>query len=122
MCIRDRDGTDEVSISGPTSVAVLKDGKITGLEVHPEDAGLPVHRIATILGGTPAENAVAFRALLDGETSAYRDAVLLNAAAALIVADRVSNLSEGVEIARESIDSGKAKQAVQTLTAITSAA
>ena len=51
------DGTDEISISGPTSAAVLKDGKVTGAEIHPEDAGLPVHPFRDILGGTPEENA-----------------------------------------------------------------
>ena len=116
------DGTDEISICGPTSVAVLKDGKIRSREVHPEEAGLPVHKFADILGGTPAENAAAFRALLDGADGAYRDAVLLNSAAALIVADKVETLAEGVEVARESIDSGAAKRAVEALARVTSAA
>ena len=113
------DGTDELAISEKSHVAVLENGKITGLEVHPEDAGLPVHPFKDILGGTPADNAVAFRALLDGHHSAYRDAVLLNAAAALIVADKVNTLPEGVEIARESIDSGAAKTCVEKLAKIT---
>jgi anthranilate phosphoribosyltransferase len=116
------DGTDEISISGPTSVAVLKDGKIKPREVHPEEAGLPVHPFRDILGGTPAENAAALRALLEGASGAYRDAVLLNAAAALVVADKAADLKSGVEIAAESIDSGKAKRAVERLAAITSAA
>ena len=116
------DGTDEVSIAGTTQVAELRDGRIRGREVHPEDAGLPVHDFRDILGGTPARNAAALRALLEGETGAYRDAVLLNAAAALVVADRVSHLRDGVEIAVESIDSGAAKRAVETLARITSAA
>lgn len=114
------DGTDEISICGPTSVAVLKDGRIRGREVHPEDAGLPVHRFADILGGTPEENATALRALLDGVHGAYRDAVLLNAAAALVVAERAAELRDGVEIARDSIDSGKARAAVEALARITS--
>lgn len=113
------DGTDELAISEKSDVAVLENGKITGLEVHPEDAGLPVHPFRDILGGTPAENAVAFRALLDGHQSAYRDAVLLNAAAALIVADKVKALPEGVEMARESIDSGAAKTCIKKLAQIT---
>jgi anthranilate phosphoribosyltransferase len=116
------DGTDEISIAGPTSVAVLKDGKIRGREVHPEEAGLPVHPFRDILGGTPAENAAALRGLLDGAPGAYRDAVLLNAAAALVVADKAGDLKAGVEIAAESIDSGAAKRAVERLAAITSAA
>ena len=113
------DGTDELSISDPSQVAVLENGKITGREVHPEDAGLPVHPFKDILGGTPEDNAVALRALLAGETSAYRDAVLLNAAAALIVADKVSTLPEGVELARESIDSGAAQAKLDKLVQIT---
>ena len=113
------DGTDELAISEKSDVAVLENGKITGLEVHPEDAGLPVHPFRDILGGTPAENAVAFRALLDGHQSAYRDAVLLNAAAALIVADKVKAWPEGVEMARESIDSGAAKTCLKKLAQIT---
>ena len=116
------DGTDEISISGPTSVAELKDGTIRAREVHPEDAGLPVHAFHEILGGSPADNAAAFRALLAGEPGAYRDAVLLNAAAALIVAGRVTDLRDGVDVASDSLDSGAAKRAVETLAQITSAA
>ncbi len=116
------DGTDEISISAPTQVAVLEDGKIRGREVHPEDAGLPVHPFREILGGTPAENAQAFRDLLDGAKSAYRDAVLLNAAAALVVADKVSDLKSGAEMAAESIDSGAAKARVEALARITQGA
>jgi len=116
------DGTDEITICGPTAVAALESGKIRSREIHPEDAGLPVHNFRDILGGTPQENAVALMALLEGEQGAYRDAVLLNAAAALIVADKVETLKDGVELARESIDSGNAKKALETLARITSAA
>ncbi|SLN16246.1 anthranilate phosphoribosyltransferase [Roseisalinus antarcticus] len=116
------DGTDEISICGPTSVAVLENDKITGREVHPEDAGLPVHPLRNILGGTPDDNARAFRALLAGDPGAYRDAVLLNAAAALLVADKVASLRDGVAMARESIDRGAAARAVETLARITSEA
>ena len=116
------DGTDELSISGVSWLAELKDGDVTEREVHPEDAGLPAHDFAAILGGTPTENATAFRALLSGEKSAFRDATLLNAAAALVVAGRAATLPEGVEIAAASIDSGMARQAVDTVARITSAA
>ncbi len=112
------DGTDEISIAAPTSVAALEHGEIREFTLHPEDAGLPWHPFEKILGGTPAENAAAFRALLDGATGAYRDAVLLNAAAALVVADRAADLKEGVEIARESIDSGAARTRLQTVAAL----
>ncbi|MCP5085599.1 MAG: anthranilate phosphoribosyltransferase [Rhodobacteraceae bacterium] len=114
------DGTDEISISGSTNVAELKDGKVTGREVHPDDAGLPVHPFKDILGGTPAENAAAFRALLAGEDSAYRDAVLLNSAAALVVAEKAADLKEGVAMAAESIDSGAAGEKITALAKISS--
>ncbi len=114
------DGTDEISIAAPTKVAALENGIVTMREIAPEDAGLPVHPFEAILGGSPAENGAALRALLDGAPGAYRDSVLFNAAAALVVADRVSSLPEGVEMARESIDSGAAKRKVQALARITS--
>jgi anthranilate phosphoribosyltransferase len=116
------DGMDELSITGPSSVAALSDGIITAREVHPEDAGLPVHRLAEILGGTAEENAAAFRALLDGATGAFRDAVLLNSAAALLIAGKTDSLKGGAEIAAESIDSGKARAKVEGLARVTSAA
>ena len=114
------DGTDEITITGTTAVAVLENGKITGREVHPEDAGLPVHKFQDIIGGTPEENGAAFRRLLEGEKGAYRDAVLLNAAAALLIADKASDLKQGAALAAESIDSGKALKAIQTLAKVTS--
>ncbi len=103
------DGTDELSIAGSTlgGGAGRRRGHASSRS-SPEDAGLPVHPFEAILGGTPEENGVAFQALLAGETGAYRDAVLLNAAAALVVAGEVKTLPEGVEFAAESIDSGAA--------------
>ncbi|MBO9401650.1 anthranilate phosphoribosyltransferase [Shimia sp. R9_3] len=117
------DGTDELTITGVSWVSALEiDGTVKDVELHPEDAGLPVHPFEAIVGGTPEDNANAFRALLDGAQSAYRDAVLLNAAAALVVADAADDLKEGVEKARESIDSGAAKGKVAALAKVTSAA
>ncbi|MFO1140020.1 MAG: anthranilate phosphoribosyltransferase [Paracoccus sp. (in: a-proteobacteria)] len=115
------DGTDEVSIAGPTWVVQLKDGEITEFEISPEDAGLPVHSFDAILGGDPAENAAALRALLAGETGAYRDAVLLNSAAALLIAGIAANLAEGAEIAAEAIDSGAAQAKLDALAALVGA-
>jgi anthranilate phosphoribosyltransferase len=115
------DGTDELSIAGVSWVAALEGGEITERELHPEDAGLPVHPFEDILGGTPDHNASAFRALLDGAPGAYRDAVLLNSAAALVVADKAASLPEAVEAARESLDSGAAKAKIEALARITSA-
>lgn len=116
------DGTDELTITGISWVAALEGGEVREAELHPEDAGLPVHRFEDILGGTPAENAAALRALLAGAPSAYRDAVLLNAAAALVVAGAAADLREGVEMAAESIDSGAARGKVAALARITSEA
>ena len=116
------DGTDEITICGTTAVAALEGGKIHSREIHPEDAGLSPRKFAEILGGTPEENGKAFAALLDGAASAYRDAVLLNTAAALVVADKASNLKQGVEMAMESIDSGAAKAKVEGLAKLTSEA
>lgn len=116
------DGTDELTITGTSWVAAVENGHIREFEITPADAGLPVHPFADIVGGTPAENAKALRALLDGAKGAYRDATLLNAAAALLVAGKVSDLRGGVALAADSIDSGKAKTAVETLARITSAA
>jgi anthranilate phosphoribosyltransferase len=114
------DGTDELSIAGVSYVAALENGTVEDRELHPEDAGLPVHAFEDLLGGTPAENGRAFQALLDGAPGAYRDAVLLNAAAALLVADHAKTLQEGVGMARESIDSGAAKSKLQALASLTS--
>ncbi|WP_226553282.1 anthranilate phosphoribosyltransferase [Celeribacter naphthalenivorans] len=114
------EGMDEVSITGATSVAALENGDIRSMELHPEDAGLPVHPLKDILGGTPEENGKALRNLMKGETGAYRDAVLMNAAAALVVADKAATLKEGVEIASESIASGEALKKLDALAALTS--
>ena len=86
------DGTDELTIAGVSWVSGLMDGKIADFEVHPEEAGLPEHPFEDIIGGTPEENARDFKALLDGAKNAYRDAVLLNSAAALVVADAATDL------------------------------
>jgi anthranilate phosphoribosyltransferase len=115
------DGTDEISIALPTKVAAVEDGRVHEFEIHPEDAGLAPHPFEAVLGGTPAENATAFRALLDGAPSAYRDAVLLNAAAALLIAGKVDNLPDGARLAAISIDSGAAKAKVALLARLTHA-
>ncbi|WP_299558152.1 anthranilate phosphoribosyltransferase [uncultured Sulfitobacter sp.] len=116
------DGTDELTITGVSWVAALRaDGTIDDVEIHPEDAGLPVHPFKDIIGGTPEENAVAFNALLDGAPSAYRDAVLLNSAAALVIAGAADDLRAGAEMARTSIDSGAAREKIRTVARITNA-
>ncbi|CUJ35416.1 anthranilate phosphoribosyltransferase [Cognatishimia activa] len=117
------DGTDELTITGVSYVSALEtDGSVRDFELHPEEAGLPVHPFEETVGGTPEYNAKALRAVLDGEKGAYRDAVLLNSAAALVIADKANDLKQGVEIAAESIDSGKAKEKLTCLAKLTSAA
>jgi len=113
------DGTDEISIAAPTKVVALENGTIREFTLHPEDAGLPYHPFEHVLGGSPAENAAAFHALLEGESGAYRDAVLLNAAAALVVAGRAADLREGASLARTSIDSGAARERLGILVRLT---
>lgn len=114
------DGTDELTITGVSWVSALEDGAVTDFEIHPEDAGLPVHSFAAITGGTPEQNGAALAAVLSGEHGAYRDAVLLNAAAALKIAGKADTLKAGVEIASESLDSGRATEKMQGLARITS--
>jgi anthranilate phosphoribosyltransferase len=114
------DGTDELSIAGVSWVAALENGAIREFEIHPEDFGLPQHPFEAILGGSPEHNADAMRALFKGEESAYRDAVLLNAAAALVVAGKTESKTEAVEMAKESIDSGAAMDKITKLAKLTS--
>ena len=101
---------------------MLENGAVTMTEIAPEDAGLTPHPFEDLLGGTPQENGAAFSTLLAGAPSAYRDAVLLNAAAALVIAGRAADLVEGAAQARESIDSGAAKAKVQALARLTTGA
>lgn len=115
------DGSDELAISAASKVAAVENGTIREFDVHPEDAGLTPHPFESILGGTPAENAAALRALLDGAPGAYRDAVLLNAAAALLIAGRAATLPDGARMAAISIDSGAAKAKVASLVHLTNA-
>lgn len=112
------DGLDELSTTGPSFVAQIKGGDLRSFEVTPEDAGLKRGRLEDLKGGDPAQNAAALRALLDGYHSPYRDVVLLNAAAALVVADRAEDLRTGVRIAAEAIDTGRAKATLDTLVSV----
>ncbi|MEO0402753.1 MAG: anthranilate phosphoribosyltransferase [Pseudomonadota bacterium] len=116
------DGTDELTITGLSWVSALDGGTVSDFELHPEDAGLPTHPFEDIVGGTPEDNAKAFGALLDGAAGAYRDAVLLNSAAALKVSGHAADLAEGVAMARTSIDSGAAKAKIKAVAHITQSA
>ena len=112
------DGLDELSTTGPSQVAELNEGKIKTFEVSPADAGLPKARLADLLGGDAEHNAEALRAMLDGAAGPFRDIVLYGSAAALIVAGKVGDLKEGVAKAAEAIDSGRARQTLAGLVAI----
>jgi len=113
------DGLDEITTTGPTHVAELKDGRIATFDVTPEDAGLPRARPEDLKGADAATNAVAVNALLDGHPGPYRDIVLLNAAAALIVAGKAANLKDGARLGAAAIDSGRARKTLERLVAIT---
>jgi anthranilate phosphoribosyltransferase len=108
-------GLDELTIAGPNQVTALQGGTITSFVVEPEDAGLGQAPIAAIQGGDASTNAAALEAVLRDTPSAYRDTVLLNAAAALIVAGQAGDLREGVSLAADSIGSGAALAALTTL-------
>lgn len=114
-------GLDEIATSGPTFVAQIKDGNLTSFEVTPETAGLERAALAGVKGGDPAHNAAALRALLDGARGPYRDIVLFNAAAALIVAGKTDNLRSGVALAADEIDSGRARKTLEALVAVSNA-
>ncbi len=113
------DGMDELTTTGTSFVAELKDGDIALFEVTPEDAGLKRASLADLKGGDARANAAAMRMVLQGEPGPFRDIVLLNAAAALIVAGKAANLADGVERAARAIDGGSALTALDRLVAIT---
>jgi anthranilate phosphoribosyltransferase/anthranilate synthase/phosphoribosyltransferase len=108
-------GLDELTLAGTTQVAEWRDGTLRQFSVTPDQAGLPEAPIDAIRGGDAAHNAAALRALLQGAPGAYRDTVLLNAAAALIVAGRAGDLREGVGQARTALDRGAALDVMERL-------
>ena len=113
-------GLDELSTLGHTKVTELNDGTVRTFYVHPADAGLPTTTMDALRGGTAAENASIIEALLDGETGARRDIVLFNAGAALLIAGTAGTLTEGVQLAADSIDAGRAKRALDAMRRICS--
>jgi len=116
------DGLDEMTTTGPSHVAQLKDGKVTTFEVAPTDAGIPTAKPQDLKGGDAAHNADALRGVLDGKPGPYRDIVLMNAAGALIVAGKANDLKAGVAIAAKAIDGGKAKAVLAQWIRITNTA
>lgn len=109
------EGLDELTVAGENSVVELRGGSVRGFTVTPEDAGLPRSPVSAIRGGEAAVNAAALGALLRGAAGPYRDTVLFNSAAALIVAERAGDLHEGVAVAAQSIDGGAALATLETL-------
>lgn len=116
------EGLDEITTTGVTQVAEWRDGLVRLFNITPEAVGLERSARGDLRGGDPAENATAMRHLLDGERGAYRDIVVMNAAAAFLVADKVETLREGVAMAQTSIDSGAARTALERLVAATNGA
>ncbi len=117
--VHGHDGLDELTTTGPSSVAELRHGEVRCFEVSPADAGLATALPADLAGGTPEDNAAAMRAMLRGAPGPFRDIVLYNAAAALIVADKADDLRQGVARAAAAIDQGAAWTTLEKLVAIT---
>jgi anthranilate phosphoribosyltransferase len=111
-------GLDELSTTGPSFVASIKGGNLTSFEVKPEDAGVGRASLADLKGADPAYNAGRLRTMLEGARDPYRDVVLLNAAAAFIVAGRADTLRLGADLAAREIDSGRAKAKLEKLISV----
>ncbi|MBI1204341.1 MAG: anthranilate phosphoribosyltransferase [Rhodopseudomonas sp.] len=112
------DGLDEITTTGPTTVAELKNGTIRSFEITPEDAGLARATAGALKGGDAQHNAQALLDVLKGKKSAFRDVAILNAAAALIVAGKAKDLQDGARLAAEAIDSGEAEGRLDRLIAV----
>lgn len=119
--VHGHDGMDEMTTTGATRVAELKDGMVRTFEVTPADAGLLPAKLSELLGGDAEFNAAAIRDVLAGKQGPFRDIVLLNTAAALIIGGKVQTLPEGVEVASAAIASGAAQQALDQLVATSNA-
>ncbi len=116
--VHSSEGLDELSTSGPNFVAQIAEGDLRSFELHPEQVGLRLTNPKDLVGGDPAENAAAMIALFAGAQSAYRETVLLNAGAGLLVADKVGTIEDGIALAREVIDCGKARETLTRLVAV----
>ena len=114
-------GLDELTTTGPTEVAEWKDGRVSLFSVTPEEVGLPRVDLKELRGGDAEKNARALRGLLAGKAGAYRDVVLLSAAAIFVVADRAPTLTDGLALAAQSVDEGRAQAALDKLIEISNA-
>jgi len=121
MVVHGSDGLDEITITGPTRIAEVREGNVHSYEVTPEEFGMRCGSLDDIAGGDAAENAEIIRDILGGKKSARRDVVLLNAAAALVAAGRADHLAGAVPQATRSIDSGAAASKLSALVRFTSA-
>jgi anthranilate phosphoribosyltransferase len=115
------DGLDEITTTAPTEIVELRNGEIRTFTIEPEDVGLRRAAPAELKGGDPATNAEALRAVLAGARNGYRDIALLNAAAALVVADRAQNLADGVRRAARAVDEGAAAATLAKLAEVSNA-
>jgi anthranilate phosphoribosyltransferase len=113
--VHGEDHSDEISITGKTTVCELKEGTIRSYEIEPEEVGLPRAPLVTIQGGSPEKNAQILRGVLQGKPGPPRDVVVLNAGAVFLAAGKVSSLKEGTQMAQESIESGGAMKKLQGL-------
>ncbi len=119
LVVHGSDGLDEITISGPTKVAEVRDGTVRVYSVAPEDFGLTRAPLEAISGGDAETNAEIVRDVLEGKTSARRDVVLLNSAASLVAASRVDTIAEGIPAAAKSLDEGAARAKLQALVEFT---
>ena len=115
LVVHGSDGLDEITLTGPTQVTELRDGQISTHQIHPGDFGLQTVAAEALKGGDADYNARILREVLDGKEGPQRDVVLLNAAAAMVVGGLAEDITAGLEVARTSIDSGKARQALDRL-------
>jgi anthranilate phosphoribosyltransferase len=115
------DGLDEITITGPTRVAEVREGSVRSYEVDPEEFGMKPAPLETISGGDAVENASIVRRILGGEKSPRRDVVLMNAAAALVAVGKTEHLKTGADLAAQSIDSGNAAKKLDALVNFTNA-
>jgi len=119
MLVHGNDGLDEITISDNTTVCEIRDGKLIKYEINPTDYGMKLAKKSEVVGGTAVENSKITLDILNGKQGAQRDIVLLNAGCALYVGQIASSIAKGIEMAKESIDSGKALQKLEELKAFT---